>query len=372
MKEICGNLVAGKLKIAVGASRFNSFLVEQLVKGAADAFVRLGGDEKNLVLVKVPGAYELPLAAKTHAWQTIFWVSIIPSVFLFFGLFTLKESPRWLFKKGRRDEALQSLLMNNDEASARATLAELEKNERAQVVTGAGGTVRESIFQRKYLLPFALGASVIVFNQASGVNSLLNYSVVMMQRAGLAGTTANVADMAIKATIFLVTLLAMSQIDRKGRKFLLTIGTVGLTAGLVAVGTLFLVLERGIVASGPAMGWAILAAFLLFVASFSIGPGACVWAVMTELMPLRIRAGGVMAAQFLGMGVSYVLAQTYLPWSKAYGESSVFLTLAAVSVLYVVTVVFLLPETKGKSLEEIERCFAAGDSGRRGESQGCA
>lgn len=301
----------------------------------------------------------ISVESKRHAWQAIFWVSVIPTFVLFAGLFRLRESPRWLFKKGRRDEAISSLMMNNDEVTARRTIAELEANERAQMVaTADGGTKRDSLLQRKYLAPFALAILIPVFNQASGVNSLLNYSVVLMQRAGLAGTDANWADTAIKFANFLFTCVAMALVDRRGRKFLLMIGTAGVTVGLLAVGGLFFAVEHGALQAGPFAGWAIVAAFVVFIASFAVGPGVCVWLAMTELMPLRIRASGMMVAQFVAMGVSYGLAQTFLPWSARFGNSSVFLTLAVVAVGYFVTVAFFLPETKGKSLEEIESHFA--------------
>lgn len=304
-------------------------------------------------------------ASKRHAWQMMFWVSIVPAFVLFAGLFRLKESPRWLFKKGRREEALASLMMNNDEATARRTVAEMEANDRSQMVEASDGSVkRDSLFQRKYLLPLALAMLAPVFNQASGVNSLMNYSVVLMQRAGLAGTDANWADAAIKFVCFLFTCVAMALVDRKGRKFLLTIGTSGITVGLLSVGGLFYAVEHGAMQAGPVAGWAIAAAFIVFIASFAVGPGVCVWLAMTELMPLRVRAGGMMVAQFVAMGVSYGLAQTFLPWSARFGDSSVFLTLAVVSVGYFATVVFFLPETKGKSLEEIESHFAGKEKER--------
>ena len=302
--------------------------------------------------------------SKRHAWQAIFWVSIVPTFVLFAGLFRLRESPRWLFKKGRREEAIASLMMNHDEESALRTIAELEENERSQMVEApGGGTRRDSIFQRKYLAPLALAILIPVFNQASGVNSLLNYSVELMQRVGLAGTDANLADTAIKLANFVFTCVAMALVDRKGRKFLLTIGTSGLTLGLLAVGGLFWAVEHGALPAGPVVGWAIVCAFVIFISSFAIGPGVCVWLAMTELMPLRVRAGGMMVAQFVAMGVSYVLAQTFLPWSAKYGNASVFLTLAVFAIGYFVTVAFFLPETKGRSLEEIERHFAG--KGRR-------
>ena len=297
--------------------------------------------------------------AKRRAWQTMFWISIVPTAVLFFGLFFLKESPRWLFKRGRKDEAYEALCMNNPPDVARQIVADMEANLAAQTVKAAdGGAKLDSLFQRKYLIPILLATLIPIFNQASGVNSLLNYSVVLMQRAGLEGTTANWADTLIKVANLLFTCIAMTMVDRKGRKFLLTVGTAGVTLGLVVVGSLFLATEHGWLAAGPVTGWIIVAAFVIFIGGFAIGPGVCVWLAMTELMPLRFRAGGLMVAQFLAMGASYVLAQTFLPWSKAFGNSSVFLTLTIFGLLYFITVTVFLPETKGKSLEEIEQMFA--------------
>ena len=304
-------------------------------------------------------AEDVSLAAKRHAWQAMFWISILPTAVLFFGLFFLKESPRWLFKRGRREEAYAALCMNNPPDVARRIVADMEANLAAQTVKAAdGGAKLDSLFQRKYLIPILLATLIPIFNQASGVNSLLNYSVVLMQRAGLEGTSANWADTLIKVANLLFTCLAMTMVDRRGRKFLLTVGTAGVTAGLVVVGSLFLATEQGWLATGPLTGWIIVGAFVIFIGGFAIGPGVCVWLAMTELMPLRFRAGGLMVAQFLAMGASYALAQTFLPWSKAFGNSSVFLTLTVVGILYFITVAVFLPETKGKSLEEIEQMFA--------------
>lgn len=306
-----------------------------------------------------PDSVKVTLVAKRHAWQAIFWVSIIPTAALFFCLLGLKESPRWLHKKGRRDEALEALLMNHDRATAYAILRGLDENERAQIAMVSGGSVkRDSIFQRKYMIPLLLAILVPVFNLATGVNSLMNYSVMLMRRAGLEGTLANYADTIIKTANFAFTVLAMSLVDRKGRKVLLTIGTSGTVVGLILVGMLFHAVEHGFLAAGQMTGCLIVMAFLVYISSFAVGPGVCVWLAMTELMPLRLRAGGMMVAQFLATGVSYALAQTFLPWSKAYGNSSVFFSLAIVAVGYFITVAFFLPETKGRSLEEIEQMFA--------------
>ena len=302
---------------------------------------------------------EVSLAAKGMAWQSIFWFSMIPAFFLFFGAFRLKESPRWLFRKGRREEARVSLAAGNPPEACARILAEMEANEAASTVTAADGrTVKDSLLQRKYVLPFALAFAILCLTQATGVNSVLNYSVDLMHKAGLAGSLANVSDTVIKLVNFAMTIVALGLVDRRGRKFLLSLGTAGVVVGLAAVGFTFLAIERGWLGAGPLAGWLATGGFVLFIAAYGVGPGVCVWLALSELMPTRIRANGMMIAGYGNAATSWAIAQSFLPWSTAWGESGVFFTLAAVAVLYFLVAAFVLPETKGKSLEEIERYFA--------------
>ena len=284
-------------------------------------------------------------------------------------LFRLKELPRRLFKKGRRDAARASLLMNNSDDEADAVLADMERNaadeRRGVSAAEAAQGARETLLQRKYVLPFVLAFLVMSLTQATGINSVLNYSVVLFQKAGLVADRANWADTAIKLANFLMTIVAISLVDRRGRKFLLKVGTSGAAAGLAVVGGVFLALERGWLAPGVAAGCAVTAGFMMFISAYAVGPGVCVWLANSELMPLRIRANGMMIAGFGNMATSWAIAQTFLPWSQATGESGVFFTLAAVTVAYFAVVALFLPETKGRTLEEIERYFA-GRSGERG------
>jgi len=303
------------------------------------------------------GSAEVSIADKNHAWQSIFWFSIIPTVFLFAGSYGLKESPRWLFKKGRRDAARQSLLANNDATDADRILADLDANAAAEFSGDAGSQVRDSLLQRKYMLPFLIAFAVMVLTQATGINSVLNYSVVVFHKSGVSGSNANLADTAIKLMNFLATIVALVLVDRKGRKFLLEFGTAGVVLGLAFVGGVFLSLECGWLTPGPLSGGLAIAGFLIFIASYGVGPGVCVWVSASELLPLRIRATGMMICGIGNMFTSWIIAQTFLPWSKAFGESSVFLTLAAITVGYFLVALLALPETKGKSLEEIERYF---------------
>ena len=316
-----------------------------------------------LVVTKIAGpaaAASTSFAAKQMAWQAIFWVSLLPAVALLAGSFRLKESPRWLFKKGRIEDARRSLAANNPPEGVERIIGELERNASAERSVGAvGDGEKETLFQRKYILPLALACTVSFFTQASGINSVLNYSVVVMQKAGLAGTGANWADTAIKVANFLMTIVAISLVDRKGRKFLLMLGSGGIVVGLAAVGAVFLALEHGWLAPGTFAGVLAAAGFIAYISFFAVGPGVCVWLANSELLPLRIRATGMMVAGIVNMGTSWIIAQAFLPWSGRYGESGVLLTLAGVAVMFFVSVSLFLPETKGKTLEEIERHFSA-------------
>ena len=166
---------------------------------------------------------------------------------------------------------------------------------------------------------------------------------------------ANAANLAVWLVPIPITALALWLVDRCGRKTLLKIGTLGMVAALAGVATMFLFIERGM--TGQFEGWMTVAGIALFVASFSIGPGVVVWLALSELMPGRIRANGMAIALFVNQMVAYAIADAFLPWQKACGYSVVFYSLAGFAFLYFLTAAFLLPETKGRTLEEIERMW---------------
>lgn len=418
---------------------------------------------------------------KTIAWQTIFWCSALPGLILFFGAFKLKESPRWLYRRGRRDEALCALAANNGDEAAREILAEMEAADAAEAKAAADAKEAakgDSLCQRKYIIPFILAVVVLACTQATGINSVLNYSVMIFQQAGLEGSVANWADFGMKVVNMGMTVVAVSLVDKKGRTTLLKVGTLGIIVGLAGVGTMFLTVENnrsdvtGIAAAAvqdnalnlsvedavklalskediaaahpefitegnvtPGMqlivtykqgfdskqavaelkegstegsvisiaketalapnfmdkicfwspyleegavkeititraeigmkpnmvtGWAVAGFFVVFVAFFASGPGVCVWLALSELMPTRIRANGMAIALLINQGVSTTIAGTFLPWVGSAGYSTVFFCLAGFTVIYFITAAFFMPETKGRTLEEIEQYFTTG------------
>ena len=276
-------------------------------------------------------AADVSTAAKTLAWQVVFWSSAVPAVLFFLGVLMLEESPVWLAKRGKKDAP---------SATAATTDA-----------------VRDSLLQKKYVCPFVLAVVVLACNQATGINSMQYYSLKMFQDAGLSNAMANVGFTCFTATMLAMTAIACAFVDRKGRTFLLKLGTSSIIVSLVAAGSIFVAINTGALAKGALAGWLVVGAVLLYIASFSIGPGVVVWLALSELMPDRIRANGMAIAMFINMMVAYFIADQMLALVEKFGYAPVLFGFAAATVVYFVTAAFFLPETKGKTLKEIEEFF---------------
>ncbi len=297
------------------------------------------------------------------AWQTIFLCSAIPGLILFLGAFWLKESPRWLYKKGRREDALASLAANNGEAKAKEILDEMiaaDKAAEAEKAAIAQAAQGDSLLQKKYIYPFLLAVTILACNQTTGINSVLNYTVDIFKATGMEGVFANFSDLAIKLVNVFMTIVACAIVDRKGRKFLLKLGTSGIILGLCGVATTFLLITKGVVVASMTTGIVATAFFFMFIAFYAVGPGVCVWLALSELMPTRIRATGMSIAMIINQGVSATIASIFPAWKDAWGFPAVFYCLAGFTVVYFITAAFFLPETKGRTLEEIEQYFKTG------------
>ena len=304
-------------------------------------------------------------AAMTQAdfivgWRSILFAVSVPAILLALLIGLLKESPRWLYRKGRKEEALASLAANNGEEAAKVILAEMiDADAQAAAAKAAErARVKDSVFQRKYLVPFLIAFTVLVCNQTTGINAVLGFSVMIFKDAGLSGVIVNYADTLFKIAMLIATILACVLVDTKGRKFLLKLGTSGIILSMTAAGVAFLGIRYGWWISGEVNGWFITICLTLFITSFSIGPGVCVWLALTELMPNRIRAVGMSVALFANQGVSFGLEALMLPMKEAVGYGWIFLGFALCTIVYFVTAAFFMPETKGRTLEEIEAYFA--------------
>ena len=302
------------------------------------------------------------IASWVHAWQLIFLVSCIPGFILFLGAFRLKESSRWLYKKGRKDEALASLAANNGEEKAKEILSEMiAADEAAAAEKAKNAAATDSLLQKKYVVPFILAVVILACNQTTGINSVLNYTVTIFQKTGMQGAFANMSDVAIKIMNCVMTVVACALVDKKGRKFLLKLGTSGIILGLCGVGTIFLAISKGWCAASMTTGVLATIFFFMFIGFYAVGPGVCVWLALTELMPTRIRANGMAIAMIINQGVSAGIATVFPKWCAWTNDNgSVFFVLAGFTAIYFITAAFFLPETKGRTLEEVEQYFTTG------------
>ena len=338
-------------------------VVGDSVKVVAEKATAAGVDAAKVTFAQIK-SWVAPeqIASWVHAWQMIFLLSCIPGIVLFLGAFRLKESSRWLYRKGRKDEALASLAANNGEEKAKEILAEMiAADEAAAAEKAKNAAATDSLLQKKYVIPFILAVVILACNQTTGINSVLNYTVTIFQKTGMEGAFANISDVAIKIVNCVMTVVACALVDKKGRKFLLKLGTSGIILGLCGVGAIFLAISKGWVA--PSMVTGILATvfFFMFVGFYAVGPGVCVWLALTELMPTRIRANGMAIAMIINQGVSAGIATVFPKWCSATNDNgTVFFVLAGFTVIYFITAAFFLPETKGRTLEEVEQYFTTG------------
>jgi MFS family permease len=533
------------------------------------------------------------LAYKDFAWRSIFWVSLPPGILFVLGSLIVPESPRWYFRRGRKDAARTALLFSRSAEQADRELQEMEETAAAEKAkaTATGQQGKESLLHRKYVIPFVLACIILACNQSTGINSIIQYCATIFIKAGLNDEQAHIGNVILTLVNFLLTIVAIVLVDRKGRKFLLSIGSGGIIVSMICVGLVFhnterlsvdckgavqgmvseyrdvsaiveksaadvkakksnditlsfadsdivgaaadLGQQRGkitlqfnrtvaaaklvkedkgkitklqvvlaadsstaekpltfpvdakVVAEAAAMGdkvvltvvpkmtevklserypkaaiqfdrtmldrllaetgdagkaiagkpatltiiygcgdfvaatnavrsddepakrieitrdscvpgnaveaffknpladltkskgapiridnatitpvpsvfngWLTAGLIFTYCGFFAVGPGVCVWLALSELMPTRIRSNGMSVAQVLNQSVSTTIAAIFLPTVGKYGYATMFYAFAAFTVIYFITAAFLLPETKGKTLEEIEEHFS--------------
>jgi SP family myo-inositol transporter-like MFS transporter 13 len=413
-------------------------------------------------------------AFKDQAWRRIFWVSLPPGILFVIGSLLVAESPRWLFRRGKKEAALAALTRSRSLEQAKLEMAEMEETSVAASSQTSHAT--ESLLRRKYVIPFLLACVILFCNTATGVNSIIGYNTNILLSSGLSDLEAHWGYVIFTAVNFLMTIGALTLVDKKGRKFLLTVGTAGIIVSLLGTTFLFhrteklavdcksalqakinpdqtvsftfdpaqarqlsalegdaaksiessraaltviysygdftaatnvarsdektpirisrascvpangleafcknpfanlkaaqtapLHIDKALLSPVPASsnGWAVAITLYLFMAFYALGPGVCVWLALSELMPTRIRSNGMSVALVINQLVSTTLAAIFLPVVSKYGYATIFLVFTAFTAIYFVTAVFFLPETKGKTLEEIEDYFEG-----RGVSRG--
>ncbi|HZQ95498.1 MAG TPA: MFS transporter [Candidatus Sulfotelmatobacter sp.] len=423
-------------------------------------------------LEHIPQTREGIFAFKDAAWRGIFWVSLPPGILFVIGTLKLSESPRWLLKRKKNEAAYAALLRSRTTQQADLELKEMQDLANAETAKQASGKAKDSLLRRKYVIPFVLACIILACNQTTGINSIIAYNTNILLQSGLSDLSAHVGYVFFTFVNFFVTFAGVVLVDRKGRKFLLALGTAGIILSLLCTAFLFrqteklgvdthtalqamvspeqtmkldynqetgaklltasgktasqvptslvviysygdfraasqavrsddpaakpieitregcvpangvnaffsnpfgnleasrtapLKIENALITPVPpaSHGWIVAITLFVFMAFFAIGPGVCVWLALSELMPTRIRSNGMSIALVINQAASTTIAALFLPTVGEYGYSTMFFGFAACTVLYFVTATWFLPETKGKTLEEIEAHFEGASS----------
>jgi SP family xylose:H+ symportor-like MFS transporter len=276
---------------------------------------------------------------ETTAWRWMLGIAAVPSALFFLLVLRIPESPRWLVKAHRLDQAASVLsAMGNERPEA--LVKEIADSLHEETVAA-----NEPFFQRKYMKPILLAVMVASFNQLAGINALIYYTADIFKMAGAERTSALLQSVIIGFTNLIFTMVAMTVIDRFGRRLLLLIGAVGLAACLGITAWAF---HRG------AQGTVVLVSLIAYIAFFAFSQGAVIWVYISEIFPNRVRARGQALGSFTHWFWAAVVSWSFPVVAEASGASA-FAFFAAMMVLQFVLVLRFLPETKGVSLEQIQR-----------------
>jgi sugar porter (SP) family MFS transporter len=267
------------------------------------------------------------------------WKLGVPAVVFFVMLIGIPQSPRWLVKKGRVEEA-RVVLRNIGEENYEQELGEIVESIDATHSLG-----NEPLFIAKYRLPILLAILIGMFNQLSGINAILYYLNDIFARAGFDKVSSDLQAVAIGATNLLATILAMSVIDRLGRKQMLLIGSVGTALCLAGVAAIFFTHRHE-----ELLVWLLVG----FIGFFAFSQGAVIWVYLSEIFPNRVRAKGQSLGSFTHWFMNALIAWTFPQIAKSSGAAP-FMLFSAMMALQFFVVLFVFPETKGLSLEQMQK-----------------
>jgi sugar porter (SP) family MFS transporter len=272
-------------------------------------------------------------------WRFMMGVEAIPSIAYTFLVFSIPKSPRWLYLNNQKDQAEKIIRDVYSKDDADELINEISKDKESSAKS-------ESIFKKKYSFILTLAFLVAAFNQFSGINAFLYYAPRIFEEGGLGQSAALLNSIGIGLTNVIFTLVGISLIDKLGRKVLMYIGSIGYIISLTLISFSFILDWDGIA----------LPIFLfLFIASHAIGQGAIIWVYISEIFPNHIRSYG----QSFGISTHWVLAAiipSLVPFLFGWiGPGIIFAFFAFMMVLQLLFTHFIMPETKGVSLEELSK-----------------
>jgi sugar porter (SP) family MFS transporter len=280
-------------------------------------------------------------------WRWMFGVEALPAAAFFFLLFLNPCSPRWLVAKGRIDEAKAVLeTCGTDSGSIEKEIQEIQSS-----LDLEHHSLREPFFIRKYMKPIFLAVAIAMFNQLSGINALMYYAPYIFKMAGAGSESALLQTVAVGGTNLIMTMLALAVIDFFGRRKLMLVGSFGYILSLGMTAWAFYTYGTEFTAAGSLV---VLISLLIFIASHAFGQGAVIWVFISEIFPNRVRARGQALGSFTHWFMAALISWTF-PMIAAESGGHTFAFYGICMVGQLIWVLFIMPETKGVSLEQIQK-----------------
>ena len=279
------------------------------------------------------------------AWRVLLGVGLIPGALLCAGMAVMPESPAWLLHRGRAEAAKSALGRLRPADQVEPEWQRLTAPPEAGAPKTSGGFASPAV-----RLALVAGVGMALVQQITGINAVMYYAPAIFKAAGFTSARDAIADDLLLAIILVVvTFLASRLVDRLGRRTLLLWGLGGMVVALLILASAFAQLGRA-----PFVPWFILGGLLLYIAAFALGPGPCIWLVIAEIYPLDIRGPAMSLATLASWLANLFVSSTFPAFSQGVGESNAFFIFCLVTVLSWLFTWALLPETSGRTLEQIQ------------------
>jgi sugar porter (SP) family MFS transporter len=358
-------ILAGRfwLGLAVGTASFVSpmyiaELVPARIRGGVVSFNQL------MVTLGILAAYivDWGFSGFANNWRWMFGIAVVPGAALAIGMFLMPHSPRWLVEQGREDDAREVLSRYRPEGDVDDEVAEIKE------VAGSEASVRD-LLRKGVRTMLLVGVGLAVFQQIVGINTVIYYAPTILKFAGQQNTGALTQSVYIGLTNVVFTIVAILLLDKLGRRFFLLAGTALLTGALVGLGLFFEV--AGVRHAVP---WLALACLLTYIVGFAVGLGPVFWLMISEIFPIQMRGPAMAVCTMFNWGLNFAISYTFLTLTDVLTKGGTFWLYAFFGVCALVFFATIVPETKDRSLEQIQSdlgadAAAALTRGRDGERE---
>ncbi len=284
-------------------------------------------------------------------WRWMLGLGCVPALVLGVGMTLLPDSPRWLAGAGRMDEAAQALRTIRGRTDVQAELQALRTD-----LQGEGGRVApwSAILRGRTRRTLVVGVGLAIFQQVTGINTVIYFAPTIFDHAGLGrASTTILATAGIGVVNVVMTYVALRLLDTLGRRTLLLTGLGGMLASLVAIAVVFAIGLSG------GLAWVTVIAVAIYVAFFAIGLGPVFWLLIAEIFPLRVRGRGMSISTVANWGSNLVVSQVFVSLLHGIGAAATFGVFAVMTALSIAFTLSVVPETKGRTLEQIEADLAS-------------